>query len=164
MPRSLGPRRARKSRMRGGADWKTWIVLGGLALLGGCQTIPIFNGTPAERPDKDVASGMPGKHSLRVSQFVFHSDVELPRNQPLFKDLSNLREQVYKDLQLPPSSNLVQVYLFEDRDKYEKYMKTRYPDLPKRRAFFVAQPRRLGGTEDLLVFTYWGDRIQQDLR
>ena len=26
------------------------------------------------------------------------------------------------------------------------------------------QPRRFGGEEDLLVYTYWGDRIQQDLR
>ena len=43
-------------------------------------------------------------------------------------------------------------------------MALKHPDLPKRRAFFVAQPRRLGGAEDLLVYTYWGDRIQQDLR
>src|SRR5437879_4378999 len=43
-------------------------------------------------------------------------------------------------------------------------MRSRYPDLPKRRAFFVAQPRTVGGAEDLLVYTYWGDRIQQDLR
>src|SRR5947199_3220316 len=43
-------------------------------------------------------------------------------------------------------------------------MRTRYPDLPKRRAFFVAQPRTVGGTDDLLVYTFWGDRVRQDLR
>src|SRR5438445_5221604 len=42
-------------------------------------------------------------------------------------------------------------------------MCARAPDLPKRRAFFVAQPS-VGASEDLLVYTYWGDRIQQDLR
>jgi hypothetical protein len=78
--------------------------------------------------------------------------------------LANLREQVYRELQLPPSSTIIQVYLFEDKEHYERFMQIKHPDLPKRRAFFVAQPRRLGGTEDLLVYTYWGDRIQQDLR
>jgi hypothetical protein len=43
-------------------------------------------------------------------------------------------------------------------------MRARYPDLPKRRAFFVAQPHSVGGPEDLLVYTFWGDRIRQDLR
>jgi hypothetical protein len=43
-------------------------------------------------------------------------------------------------------------------------MKERYPELPSRRAFFVAQPRSIGGAEDLLVYTYWGERIRQDLR
>lgn len=137
-------------------------ALCGVMLLAGCQTFSLFSG-PATA-EREPPLGMPGKSSFRVSQYVFHSDFDLPRKQPLFQELANLREQLYKDLQLPPSNNLVQVYLFEDRDKYEKYMKAKYPDLPKRRAFFVAQPKRLGGTEDLLVYTYWGDRVQQDLR
>jgi hypothetical protein len=43
-------------------------------------------------------------------------------------------------------------------------MKARYPDLPSRRAFFVAQPRAVGGADELLVYTFWGDRVRQDLR
>ena len=43
-------------------------------------------------------------------------------------------------------------------------MHARWPNLPKRRAFFVGQPKRLGGGDDLFVYTYWGDRVQQDLR
>jgi hypothetical protein len=43
-------------------------------------------------------------------------------------------------------------------------MEARYPDLPRRSAFFVAQSRTIGGSEDLLVYTYWGDRVQQNLR
>src|SRR5262249_51163110 len=73
-------------------------------------------------------------------------------------------DQIHKELRLPSSNTLVQVYLFEDRDRYEKFMQAKYPDLPRRRAFFVAQPRPIGGSEDLLVYTYWGERIQQDLR
>src|SRR5437660_5823070 len=43
-------------------------------------------------------------------------------------------------------------------------MRGRYPDLPRRRAFFVAQPRSAGGSEELLVYTFYGEHIQQDLR
>jgi hypothetical protein len=56
------------------------------------------------------------------------------------------------------------VYLFEDREHYDRFMQARYPDLPRRSAFFVAQSRTIGGSEDLLVYTYWGDRVQQNLR
>jgi hypothetical protein len=109
--------------------------------------------------------GLPGKSPpQRVSQFVFYSDTPLKENTPLFQELSTLRDQMYRDLQLPPSNTVVQVYLFNDQDRYEKYMKFRYPELPKRRAFFIAQPRTAGGPEDLTVYTFWGDHIRQDLR
>ncbi|MFO0865710.1 MAG: DUF1570 domain-containing protein [Gemmataceae bacterium] len=119
---------------------------------------------PAEGPEKDTTPGIPSTHSLRVSQFVFYSDFELKKDAPLFRELSQLRDQVHKELQLPPSTTLVQVHLFEDKEKYERFMQLKFPDLPKRRAFFVAMPRRMGGNEDLYVYTYWGDRVQQDLR
>jgi len=143
---------------------RRWIVLG-LGLLVSCQSFPALTGTGGAAIKSDKDGGIPSKNVTRVSQFVFHSDFDLPKNQPLFKELSTLRESLYKELQLPPSdTTLIQVYLFEDRTKYESYMKGKYPDLPKRRAFFVAQRGRFGGSEDLLVYTYWGDRVQQDLR
>lgn len=118
----------------------------------------------SEKTDKDGAPPLPGKRcSFRVSQYYFYADFDLKKDLPIFRELSDLRDQVHKELQLPSASTVVQVYLFEDRDRYERFMKARYPDLPKRRAFFIAQPRSVG-TEDLLVFTYWGDRVQQDLR
>lgn len=142
-----------------------WIIFSSLVVLASCQSFPLFNGGGAGDPiPKPVDTGMPGKNSFRVSQFVFYSDFELKKDQPLFKELSDLRESIYTELKVPPSNTLVQVYLFEDRAKYETYMKGKYPSLPKRKAFFVAQPRRLGGSDDLLVYTSWGKSIQQDLR
>ena len=44
------------------------------------------------------------------------------------------------------------------------FMVSKYPKLPSRRAFFVAQTRGVGRSEDLLIYTYWGERVQQDLR
>jgi hypothetical protein len=131
--------------------------------VGGCQSLHL-GPQLADKTDKDSALSAPAKHSFRVSQYVFLSDFEINRNLPLFHELASLREQVYKELQLPPANTVVQVYLFENQERYERFMRAKYPDLPKRRAFFVAQPRAIGGSEDLLVYTYWGNRIQQDLR
>jgi Protein of unknown function (DUF1570) len=132
------------------------------AALAGCSQLPLF--PSADRTEREPVPGLPSKHSFPVSQFVFVSDLDIQRNLPIFRELSNLREQVYKELRLPPSSTKVLVYLFEDAERYERFMKAKYPELPRRRAFFLAQPKRLGGSEDLLVYTYWGDRINQDLR
>lgn len=137
------------------------FALAGPVILSGCNVLQI---APLPADKADALPGTPSKHSHRVSQFVFFADFEIQKNLPLFRELSNLRDQVYKELKLPASSTIIQVYLFEDKDRYERFISIKYPDLPKRRAFFVAQPRRLGGAEDLLVYTYWGDRIQQDLR
>jgi len=119
--------------------------------------------TPASKEDRTASTpGKPARYSLRISPYVFLSDYELKKDDPLFHELAGLRDQVYKELSLPPAERQVFVHLFEDRERYEHFMQARYPQLPKRRAFFIAQPR-MGG-EDLLVFTYKSDRIQQDLR
>jgi len=137
------------------------MVCWSLAVVTGCHLFPLVTPGPEQA---EPIPGAPGKYSYRVSQFVFLSDFEVQKNLPIFRELANLREIVYKELQLPPSNTIVQVFLFEDKERYERFMQLKHPDLPKRRAFFVAQPRRLGGVEDYLVYTYWGDRIQQDLR
>jgi hypothetical protein len=149
-------------RLRSGRPALLALALGCVAALAGCNSLQFFQHN--ERAEPETVPGLPTKHSFPVSQFVFMSDFEIQRNLPLFKELSNLREQVYKELKLPPSSTKVFVYLFEDQERYERFMKAKYPDLPRRRAFFLAQPRRLGGNEELLVYTYWGNRINQDLR
>jgi hypothetical protein len=118
------------------------------------RTTPV----PAEN-----SAGLPDRTSFRLAPYVFIADFEVNRNLPLFRELEQLRDQVYRELQLPDSTRTIQVYLFQTREKYEKFMKATYPQLPTRPAFFVAQPRA-GGTEDLLVYTYWGDKIQEDLR
>jgi hypothetical protein len=107
---------------------------------------------------------LPGVYSHRVSQYVFNSDFKLRPSQPLFDELSAMRDTIYKELQLPPANTLIQVYLFESRDRYEKFMQHRYPELPRRRAFFISQPRAVAGSDELLVYTFWGDHIRQDLR
>jgi hypothetical protein len=142
-----------------------------LGLLVGCHTfkIPGIGGDRAdkiEKDDRDEVPARPSKYSFRVSQYVFYSDFEIKRDLPIFRELSDLRDQVYKELQLPaPGSDaLIHVYLFGDEDHYKRFIEARYPGLPGRRAFFMEeQPRGLGKGE-LLVFTFWSNRIRLDLR
>ena len=154
------------SRLR---RWRAGLALLalGFAITAGCDilNLSLRPNNKLPKPPKTVTS-LPSKFSQRVSQFVFVSDFELKTDQPIFHELSDLREQVLKELQLPapPSSALIHVYLFEDRERYEQFMQARYPSLPRRRAFFVAQPRGMSSSDDLLVYTFWGDHIRQDLR
>jgi hypothetical protein len=135
--------------------------------LGGCNSFKSHLMPPATADAKAEVAGLPpppGKHSFRLAPYVFLSDFEINRDLPLFHELARLRDQVYRELQLPTGTTAVQVYLFENREQYDHFMQARYPDLPRRSAFFVAQSRTMGGSEDLLVYTYWGDRVQQNLR
>jgi hypothetical protein len=143
------------------------LVVAAFALLSGCNAFTSQHLAPTTSETKIETAGLPatpGKFSFRQAPYVFLSDFELKRDLPLFKELGQLRDQVYKELQLPSGSTPVQVYLFEDREHYDRFMEARYPDLPRRSAFFVAQSRSMGAAEELLVYTYWGDRVQQNLR
>jgi hypothetical protein len=139
-----------------------------LALLAGCNAFRM-NAPPPDKGDAraDPLPAAPSKYSFRLAPYVFLSDFDVPRDQPLFEELAGMRDQIDKELLLPPGNAVVQVYLFEDHGRYKRFMQARYPDLPDRRAFFIAQPRKLGGTEDLVVYTFWDDRtdrVRQDLR
>jgi hypothetical protein len=141
-------------------------VLGSLLLLqaAGCHLLQLTPGGGTKAPEREAVAGAPGKYSQRVAPYVFLADFELQRHTPLFRELGNLRDQIARDLKIPAGTTPIYVYLFEDKGRYERFMQAKYPDLPTRRAFFVAQPRRFGGTEELMVFTYRGERLQQDLR
>ncbi len=144
--------------------FRTSLVLCCLA-LSACNSFRITSPFIPEgsRVAQESIQPLPSKHHYRDAEFIFISDFELNYDQPIFRELGFLGEQVRRELNLPPTDRGILVYLFEDRDRYEKYTSTRYPEVPRRRAFFVAQPRPTGG-EDLIAFTYWGDHIRQDLR
>ena len=100
----------------------------------------------------------PARHSIRSDQLLVLSDFRLPAEHPLIEDLMQLRKQVSKSLDLPADGDEVVVYLFGNETQYRQYLGATYPGLPPRRAYFVGTPK------ELAVYTFWGDRIQEDLR
>src|SRR5437660_1331505 len=88
-----------------------------LATVIGCNSLKKMGPAVADRPDKDSALVLPGKTSARISQFVFYYDFEMKKEVPLFQELADLRDEVYKELKLPAANALIQVYLFENRDQ-----------------------------------------------
>ncbi len=117
------------------------------AAVAGCKTIP---------PQPVVA--LPAKHSVRADHLVVVSDFKLAKDHPLLDDLIDMRKVVTRELRLPEPRRDVTVYVFAGEEPYRRYLDTVHPGLPPRRAYFV------GTKSELAVYTYWGDRIQEDLR
>lgn len=115
--------------------------------LAGCQTTA----------PKEVVT-RPAQHSIQSEQLVILSDFKLPKDHPLIVDLIDLRKFVSQDLELPLEGDEVVVYLFENELIYRQFLNATYPGLPPRRAYFV------GSENELAVYTFWGERIQEDLR
>ncbi len=102
--------------------------------------------------------GLPSKYTLENDNLVIQSDIKLSRNHELLKDLDRLHDEILATLDLPVQKQPVVIYLFGDEKRYADYLRVRYPRLPPRRAYFV------GTSKELAVYTFWGERIQEDLR
>lgn len=113
-----------------------------------------------------TASGKePATHTTRVGRYVFHTDFDLNTRDPIFRELEELPEQIETALQLPTSDTLIQVFLFDREERYNAFLRAKDPKLPLRSAYFFAEPSRsLGGSPELHVYTWAGDRMQVDLR
>lgn len=122
-----------------------WSAVG-LLMVGGCRTA----GQPVAM--------RPVRHSIRSGQLLVLSDFRLPKDHPAIHDLVTLRKQVAVTLGLPVQKEEVVVYIFTNEQEYREYLNVTYPGLPNRRAYFV------GTSKELAVYTYWGERIQEDLR
>jgi tRNA A-37 threonylcarbamoyl transferase component Bud32 len=137
--RPIGPFLARR-RPRAAA-----IVLALAFAFSGCQAV-----------DRPVA--LPVKHQVKCEQLLVLSDFKLQKDHELIRELSTLREQEAKLLELPLHRDPVVVYLFNNETEYRKYMAVTYPKLPPRSAYFV------GSTTELAVYTHWGQSVREDLR
>jgi len=132
------------------------VMLALLCLAAGCLGL--------QQPHAPELPPLPNKKQVRVGpRYLFLSDLEIKPDHPLLKDLEGLQDQVCRELHLPPNNTMVFVYLFSDRQAYDRYMRAHFKNLPPRRAFFMARSDERRGDE-LMVYTFWGERLQEDLR
>ena len=110
-----------------------------------------------------AAAAAPGKHATRRGHYVFYHDFEFGKAEPLLVELDALPDEVFGELALPPTTGVIQVFLFDTQERYDRYMRAHYRQLPPRRAYMIAEPRP-GGGDDVKVFTWMGDSLRTDLR
>ncbi len=109
-------------------------------------------------PARQQTAGLPARHEVRTGKLVIKSDFDLPEEDPRVTELHDLRREVRDVLQLPEQRRPVVVYLFQDEQRYTRYMRATHPNLPSRRAFFI------GTSSQLSVYAYWGEQVREDLR
>src|SRR5262245_44248351 len=113
-------------RRTGSAIWKAAVFSLILVSSCGCNLFR-FSLVNTDHDAQTVAgpAPLPHKYQQKVSQFVLISDFEFV-DPPLFKELERLHKDVHYDLNLPTARiyNPIQVYLFENRDYYERFMRS----------------------------------------
>ena len=109
--------------------------------------IAVLGGTAADWPD-----------TRTTGPFVCRADFPLQDIEPLLNELSQLQIDLVHALGISPAKEIIQVYLFHDRQTYDRYMKEHFPNVPFRRAVYIKD----GGPGR--VFAYRSQQFDVDLR
>ncbi|MEE9603673.1 MAG: DUF1570 domain-containing protein [Thermoguttaceae bacterium] len=129
------------------ARWWLWalLVLGTVG-GGGCAGVP------------KVQLTLPNRHVIVREQLVIHADFPVAARHRLFEELTARRADLSRRLGLPVSDESIHVYLFNDSERFDGFMRLYHPEFPRRRAYFVETDTRLA------VYAQWGDFVGEDLR
>jgi hypothetical protein len=103
---------------------------------------------------------VPSRYHVDTGLFVVYSNAPMPEDPPAVRCLQALERDVGRELGLrpPAGEDRVQIYVLDNRQDFDHFLQFHYPELPHRRAFFLAK-----GTERL-VYTYVSPRLEEDLR
>lgn len=108
---------------------------------------------------------VPSRYHVRTGPFVVYSNVPMsddPQSErsPAVRCLEALGRDLGRDLGLatPDEGEPVEIYVLDTRQDLDHFLKFYYPELPPRRAFFLAKGTRR------TVYTYASPRLEEDLR
>jgi hypothetical protein len=120
-----------------------------LAVAAGCSTL-------GERGKQLV----PTNYRFRTGPFLLSSDFELKADSPVVVCLKSLEDEVARalDFEVADADPTIEVYILNDRESFTHFLKFYYPELPSRRAFFMAQG------ESRVVYTFASPKLEKDLR
>src|SRR3954470_640718 len=96
------------------------IVLAVQLLCAGCRGLPQpITSPPGVKPESCT---LPDRYRTPIGQLVFHSDFPLPDHR-LVRELTTERDFVNQTLGLVPSDEPIDVYLFQDAERYQEFLK-----------------------------------------
>lgn len=138
-PRKIPPRRLLR------------IVLLPALVAAGCSTIA-----------KREPSLLPTAYQLKTGPFVVHSNEAMKADFPAVQSLEHLRDDLGTRLKSRTEDEddrgPIEVYVLNDRSSFLHLLRFYFPELPPRRAFFLAQG------DERIVYTYNGPMLEEDLR
>ncbi len=103
---------------------------------------------------------VPTRYQLRSGPFIIFSNFPMTEDPPALRCLQALERDMKQHLDFKPrlDAEPVEIYVLDDRNAFAHFLKFYYPELPPRRAFFLAQ-----GSQRV-VYTYSSPRLEEDLR
>lgn len=103
---------------------------------------------------------VPTKYQTRTGPYTVFTNYPLPADAAPIQHLQSLERQLEANLGLrsDPAAEPIEVYILSDRKMFDHFLKFYYPELPPRRAFFLAKGSKR------VVYTYASDRLEEDLR
>ncbi len=134
-----------------GKTSRPWVALVPLVLVAGCATLGEHG---------EARALVPTRYQIRTGPFLVYSSTPLPADSPSIRCLHALETDLSSrlDYRSGTDDEPVEIYVLDSRNAYAHFLKFYFPELPTRRAFFLAQgPRRV-------VYTYLSDRLEEDLR
>jgi hypothetical protein len=110
--------------------------------------------------NESVQPLVPTRHQVRTGPFILFSNLPLPNEAPAVRCLQALERDLAGQLDFRPRSgdDPVEIYVLDDRNSFIHFLKFHFPELPSRRAFFLAR-----GSQRV-VYTYASPRLEEDLR
>ena len=125
------------------------VAIASAAVLG-CATV---------RPEA-APSLVPTQFQTRTGPYCVFTSTAMPADAPAIRNLQALENQVEATLGLrvPSGADPIEVYILESPEAFRHFLMFYFPELPARRAFFLAQGERR------VVYTYQGTRLDEDLR
>jgi len=118
-------------------------------LAGGCATT-----------GKRGSSLLPTQYQVSTGPFVIHSNDPIEADSPALRALDGLKDDLADrlDCREDASARPIQVYVLDDRGAFLHLLRFYFPELPPRRAFFLAEG------DQRVVYTYQGPKLEEDLR
>jgi hypothetical protein len=116
----------------------------------GCASLGRHDGKPL----------VPARVLTQSGPYRIWTNEPIEADAPAVRELASLDRQVRRELALRPDPEAapIEVYILDDERTYLHFLKFYYPELPARRAFFLARGDRR------VVYTYFGGRLEEDLR